>query len=163
MIARFVVVAACVVAASCGGSHTGTEVVLALDTVGPPRFVSHLEWMSGDWRSIVGDTLKEERWGEPLGGLMIGTGRTLTGKRGCFFEYLRIEDRPDGLVYVASPLGEGSTEFKFADGGPRRVRFENRQHDWPTAIEYELSDNGRMTARVSGPGKTEESVWERVR
>ncbi len=163
MIARLLAAAACAVGASCGDSQSRPEVALALEHVAPPRFVAQLAWMTGDWRSIEGDTLQEERWGEPLGGLMIGTGRTLIGSRARFFEYLRIEDRPDGLVYVASPLGRDSTDFTLTDGGPRRARFENPTHDWPTAIEYELRDDGRLTARVAGPGKTEEYVWDRVR
>jgi len=53
------------------------------------------------------------------------------------------------------------TEFALSAGGPRRVRFENPEHDWPTSIEYTLGADGRLTALVSGPERTETYVWHR--
>ncbi len=130
---------------------------------GPPRTAASLAWLAGEWSSIEGDTVQEERWSAPLGGILLGTGRTVIAGRARFFEYLRIEERPDGLVYVASPLGRGTTDFPLTDGGASRARFENPEHDWPTVIEYELRADGRLAARVSGPGKTEDYLWERAR
>lgn len=117
--------------------------------------------MAGDWRANEGDRLQEEHWIAPLGGILLGTARTVIAGKTRFFEYLRIEERADGLVYVASPLGRGATEFRLTDGSSRRARFENPAHDWPTSIEYELRADGRLVARVAGPGKSEEYVWER--
>jgi hypothetical protein len=135
----------------------------AVEVVGPPRTAADLAWMAGEWRAIEGETVQEERWSAPLGGILLGTGRTVIAGKARFFEYLRIEERPEGLVYVASPLGRGATDFALTDGSARRARFENPAHDWPTAIEYELRPDGRLAARVSGPGKTEDYVWERSR
>ncbi len=160
MSARLFAAFACVAAASCVGSPAETE---AAEVVGPPRTVAQLAWMSGEWSSSEGETVQQEHWSDPLGGILLGTGRTVIDGRARFFEYMRIEERADVLVYVASPLGRNTTDFTLTDGGPRRARFENPAHDWPTAIEYELRDDGRLTARVSGPGKTEEYVWDRVR
>jgi len=134
----------------------------AVEVVGPPKSAADLAWMSGTWTAVEGETIQEERWSLPLGGILLGTGRTVIGGRARFFEYLRIEERDGGLVYVASPLGRGTTDFRLTDGGSRRARFENPAHDWPTSIEYELRADGRLTARVGGPGKTEEYVWART-
>ncbi len=133
-----------------------------IEIVGPPKSAAELAWMSGTWTELEGDTIQEERWSSPLGGILLGTGRTVIGGRARFFEYLRIEERDGGLVYVASPLGRGATDFRLTDGGARRARFENPAHDWPTSIEYELRADGQLSARVSGPGKTEEYVWART-
>ncbi len=126
-----------------------------------PVHAYDLMWMTGTWRAYEGARMQEELWTAPLGGTLFGIGRTTSDGRTRFFEHLRIEERPDGLVYVASPLGRGETEFKLTGGGTRRARFENPAHDWPTSIEYALRDDGSMTATVSGPGRTEEYVWVR--
>lgn len=162
---RWFAAAACALAAGCAGTAAAPTAsdAAAIEVVGPPRTAEALAWMAGQWVAHEGDTLQEEAWSAPLGGLMLGHGRTVIGGRARFFEQLRIEERADGLVYVASPLGRGTTEFRLTDGGARRARFENPVHDWPTAIEYELRDDGGLTARVSGPGKTEEYAWQRAR
>lgn len=149
-----------VLAASCAAPAPAAS---AVESAGPPRTAADLAWMAGEWRAIEGETVQEERWSAPLGGILLGTGRTVIAGKARFFEYLRIEERPDGLVYVASPLGRGATDFPLTDGGAARARFENPAHDWPTAIEYELRADGRLAARVSGPGKTEDYLWERAR
>jgi len=152
--------AGCRTDAGTSGATQSTET--AIEVVGPPKSAADLAWMSGTWTAHEGDTIQEERWSTPLGGILLGTGRTVIGGRARFFEYLRIEERDGGLVYVASPLGRGTTDFRLTDGGARRARFENPAHDWPTSIEYELRADGQLTARVSGPGKTEEYVWSRT-
>jgi len=155
-------------AVSCAGTAPDREpppaepAPVAVERVGPPSASADLAWMAGEWRAVEGETVQEERWSAPLGGILLGTARTVIAGKARFFEYLRIEERADGLVYVASPLGRGTTEFRLTDGSARRARFENPAHDWPTAIEYELRADGRLTARVSGPGKSEEYVWARV-
>lgn len=161
----FAVAAAFALAAGCASTTTApaTPEESAIEVVGPPRTVSDLAWMAGTWVAHEGETTQEEAWSAPLGGLMLGHGRTVIGGRARFFEQLRIEERADGIVYVASPLGRASTEFRLTDGGVRRARFENPAHDWPTAIEYELRDDGSLAARVSGPGRTEEFAWKRQR
>jgi len=152
-------------AVSCGVSKPidARDGEPAIEVVGPPRTAADLAWMSGEWSATEGTSVQEERWSAPLGGILLGTARTVIDGKARFFEYLRIEERADGLVYVASPLGRSATEFRLTDGGANRARFENPAHDWPTAIEYELRADGRLTARVSGPGKSDEFVWDRAR
>ena len=52
-----------------------------------------------------GDVTVEEHWTAPSGGTMLAVGRTVKKERTLFFEFLRIETRKDGLVYVAQPKG----------------------------------------------------------
>jgi hypothetical protein len=164
-VAQTSVAIACAIVASCVSQPPPVDEGFAatLERIEPPRTTAQLAWMTGEWRAVEGDFVQEERWSTPLGGLMLGSGRTVIDGQARFFECLRIEERPEGLVYVASPLGRGTTEYPLTDGGPWRARFENPAHDWPTALEYELRADGRLAARVSGPGKKEEYVWDRVR
>ena len=83
------------------------------------------------------------------------------------FEYLRIEQRKDGIVYVASPGGRPPTDFPLADFGQDFALFANPEHDFPKEIRYELTKTGDLHARVSGDAggkeQAEEWTWKRVK
>lgn len=126
--------------------------------------LAELAWMAGHWGSEADGTRTEEVWLDPAGGIMPGLNRSVRAGR-TDFEYLRIEQRDDLLVYVASPGGGGTTEFPLKQLGPRSVVFENPEHDFPSAIRYELTPEGKLHVRASGdPGSGErvlEWTWEK--
>src|SRR5262249_13258104 len=137
-------------------------------------------WLAGSWITEQGAdaanrTINEEHWTQPAGGTMFGMNRTLTpGAQGAparttFFEYLRIESAPTGLVYLASPKGrQPPTPFKMVESSasPQRVVFENPQHDYPKRIIY-WRDGNLMHARIegdeNGTPQSEEWTWRRAR
>jgi hypothetical protein len=124
-----------------------------------------LAWLAGHWSAEKNGTRTEEVWLAPAGGLMLAMNRTVPSTGRAAFEYLRIELREEGPVYVASPGGKGATDFPLADFGERFVLFENPEHDFPQRIRYELDAAGALHARVSGDvaGKerSEEWTWKR--
>ena len=66
--------------------------------------ISDLAWIAGDWQMAPGGkSQSEEHWTAPAGGTMMGMSRTLAGDKTVEFEYLRIEQRTDGIYYVAHP------------------------------------------------------------
>jgi hypothetical protein len=112
--------------------------------------LADLAWLAGHWSSDTGSAATEEVWLAPAGGLMLAMNREVDKKKGrTSFEYLRIEERKDGPVYVASPSGRGATEFTLADFGERHVLFVNPSNDFPKAIRYELDSAGLLHARIS--------------
>jgi hypothetical protein len=123
--------------------------------------LADLAWLAGHWASDGSGTRTEEVWLAPGGGLMLAMNRTTPKAGRAAFEYLRIEERKEGLVYVASPSGKGATDFPLADVGERFVVFENAAHDFPQRIRYELDAAGALRARVSGTvgGKEEAQEW----
>ncbi len=60
--------------------------------------IDSLGWMCGTWEGFA-ESL--ESWMAPRDGLMLGVNRTLRVGKTPFFEFLRIEERPDGIVFVA--------------------------------------------------------------
>jgi hypothetical protein len=94
-----------------------------------------LDWMTGCWTHERYD--QREVWSEDLGGLKFGYGvnRDANGKV-TFFEDLRIENRPGGAVYIASPRGTAPTEFVETERTGLSITFENPDHDYPQKITY---------------------------
>lgn len=130
----------------------------------PVPGIDTLDWMGGYWEAEYEGVAMEEVWLEPRGGMMLGQHRDTRSGGRTFFEYLRIEERPDGLVYLASPLGRPALEFRLAKQSEQGVVFENPDHDFPQQIEYWLDPDGRLQARVASIDQAKEAtewVFER--
>jgi len=89
-----------------------------------------------------------ECWSAPRGGLMLGWNRSVRADGRGAFEFLRIADTADGVVYFASPGGREATPFRLAEAADRSVVFENPEHDFPQRILYRLGTDGVLHARV---------------
>ena len=116
-------------------------------------------FLEGEWTTDDGDV--REAWGPPRGGAMLGTSHTVAGGRTAFFEYVRIEARDTGLVYLASPLGRHPpTAFTLVESDRNRVVFENATHDFPQRVVYERKGD-RLDARIEGTegGKPRNESW----
>ena len=70
--------------------------------------VASLSWIAGAWQGKMGRAGIEEHWLPPKGRAMLGMSRTIAGGRMVMFEFLRIEQRPEGIFYVAQPNGRPS-------------------------------------------------------
>jgi hypothetical protein len=66
------------------------------------------------------------------------------------FEFLRIEERPDGLYYVAQPRGNPPTDFKLTRWAADEAVFENQPHDNPKLIRYRREADGSLMAETAG-------------
>ena len=120
-----------------------------------------IQWMVGHWAGTQNGVEMEELWTAPKGGVMLGLHRDVASGRPAFFEYLRIEERSDAVVYIASPRGEGATEFLLTSVDGETAVFENPDHDFPQRIIYRRVDD-RLIARVEGEvgGETKSREWE---
>lgn len=114
--------------------------------------IEKLGWMSGCWESVdkARDVRTSEHWMSPAGGSMIGMSRTVRGGRMTEYEFLRIENTPKGLAYIAHPKGAASdTAFHLARTASNEAIFENLAHDFPQRIIYKRSGDDLM-ARIEG-------------
>ena len=115
--------------------------------------LSDLAWLAGGWQGGMGKAQIEEHWIQPAGGTMLGLSRTVAGGRTVAFEFLRIESRADGAVYVAQPQGRPPVEFKLTQRSENRAVFENPQHDHPKIIRYSKEADGSLRAEIEGDEK----------
>jgi hypothetical protein len=107
-----------------------------------------LLWMAGSWAGEDEGVQMEEFWTAPRGGLLLGVHRDVPRSGEAFFEYLRIEDTPEGIFYVAGPGGGTETRFILTAMGKMCVVFENPKHDFPQRITYWIDSGGDLHARV---------------
>jgi hypothetical protein len=112
--------------------------------------LADLEWLAGHWAGESGGTLTEELWMAPGGGLMLGLNRSVPRSGRAAFEYLRIEESPQGLALLASPGGRAPTAFPLADFGADFVEFANPEHDFPQHLRYERSGDRLSVAAWAG-------------
>lgn len=134
--------------------------------------LNQLSWLAGSWvtdMQVQDHSVNEVHWTQPDGGSMIGMNRTITSAKTVFFEYLRIESTPTGVVYLASPKGrQPPTPFKMVENSatPPRTVFENPQHDYPKRIIYWRDGNilhGRIEGEQDGKLMSDEWTWHRAR
>src|SRR3954467_13450157 len=102
-------------------AFTHTLILIALLSIlcGPgaaqPKNVSlsDLAWMAGGWGMSNERISIEELWTSPAGGMLLAVERTIskTKNRVVEFEFLRLEDRPSGIFYVAQPNGQPPTDL----------------------------------------------------
>jgi Domain of unknown function (DUF6265) len=138
-----------------------------LSYAAPPRDVAELAWMAGSWQGSDGGLEMEEVWLPPKGGAMVGLHRDVAKGRMVSFEFLRIEQDGEGLVYLAMPKGRPATPFRLIESTKTRAVFSNPAHDFPQRVLYWLTQDGRLHAKIEGTqaGKpaSEEWSWSRVK
>ena len=123
----------------------------ALSSQDPPAATSveALDWLAGGWELEQDGAQVEEHWIAPKGGCLLGVGRTITQGKTVFFEFLRIEQRKDGLFYVAHPAARSpGTDFVLTSAKDGAWTFENPGHDFPKLIRYTREANGGLTAHL---------------
>jgi len=134
---------------------------LTLPLFGDPK-LTDLSWMTGHWAATIDGVQMEEVWLAPAGGLLVGMHRDISAKR-TSFEYQRIAETKDGIVYLAQPSGQPPTPFRLIESSANRVVFANPQHDFPKRILYWL-DGEKLCARVEGDGEDgEQWCWSRMK
>ena len=118
------------------------------------------QWMAGSWQGTSDNVKMEEHWTVPGGGVMLGMHRDVMPSGKFAFEFLRIEQKDDSLVYLAMPSGRPATPFPLKTMTDSRVVFENAEHDYPKRIIY-WRDGARLCARTEGTirGKEESEEW----
>jgi len=121
--------------------------------------IGELSWISGRWQSAGGRAQVEEHWTQPAGGSMLGMSRTVAGDKTVEFEYLRIEQRDDGIYYVAHPKARcPGTDFKLTRLSGQEAVFENPQHDFPKRIIYRRAEDS-LTATIDGGEGTKQTSY----
>jgi hypothetical protein len=123
--------------------------------------IDDLAWMAGSWSGTARGIEMEEHWTAPKGHSMVGLHRDVGKGRTMLYEFLRIEQRGDEMVYLSMPNGRSpATPFPLKEMSGTRVVFENPAHDFPQRIIY-WKDGADLRARIEGTmnGKAGSEEW----
>jgi hypothetical protein len=108
-------------------------------------------WLAGCWRLSRGATVVDEQWLPPLGGMMLGAGRTVRNGSVQEYEFLLIRLTPGGASYEAHPSGQEPATFT-STGSPDadEIVFENPAHDFPQRVGYRRVGGDSVVAWIEG-------------
>jgi hypothetical protein len=115
--------------------------------------IDRLAWIQGCWETSSPQRTIEEQWMAPLGGSMIGMGRTVRGGALVEYELVVIREQGDRLAYEAHPSGQPSAVFLSRTITDSMVLFENPEHDFPQTIGYQRKDSESLLAWIEGTDK----------
>jgi hypothetical protein len=112
--------------------------------------ISSAAWFAGCWERRAGALFTEEQWMSPRGGTMLGMSRTIREGKVAEYEYVRLFERGEKLVYQAMPPGQPPTEFTSTTVTEMLIVFENPAHDFPQRIIYRRQGSDSLIARIEG-------------
>jgi hypothetical protein len=138
------------------GAAAGAAVAQSPPAAADP--LAPLAWLDGCWRGLVNQREFREHWMPLRGGLLLGVSQTVMDGKSQGYEYLRIELRPDGIYYVATPSDAKEDAFRFVgrtvdttdDRNDEIFTFENPALDFPRRIIYRRGTGGWLYAHVEG-------------
>jgi hypothetical protein len=108
-------------------------------------------WLTGKWIGKYDSVPIFEQWKPAEGKVMVGRGGVLSGKDTAFAEQIQIEERADGLYYVASvPGNPAPASFKFTGFKNDTAVFEDPAHDFPQRVLYLKNEDGTFYACIDG-------------
>ncbi len=123
----------------------------------PCHSLTSVSWLNGHWQ-YQGDGQKvRESWWAVSENTMEGEGQTrTTSNERVSAETLRIVAMSNMVFYLAKvdsnllPIA-----FKLIDCESNRLVFENKEHDFPQTIIYQLVDDNHIHVKVLGKDNTQ--------
>jgi hypothetical protein len=116
-----------------------------------------LAWLSGCWWGDVNQHEFREYWHPLAGDAMVGVSRMVRNDKVLSYEYLRLEQRADGIYYVAAPKGKPETAFKYSgtakDANEETFTFTAPGTGFPTTLVYRRAGGGWLYIDVAGSAK----------
>lgn len=132
--------------------------LISISGISNAQSLNDLNWMAGYWTSSDDGTSMEELWTTSSGGMLIGVHRDVFANGRSSFEYLRIVETAEGIVYLASPGGRPPTPFKLKEHSTTMASFENLENDFPQRIIYTQKGN-TLTARIEDESGEKGMEW----
>ena len=117
--------------------------------VAQTRLIDRAVFLQGCWERRSGNRVVEEQWMRPRGGTMMGMSRTVRGDTVVEYEFVRLFERNEALIYAAQPSGQPPAEFTSTQIAEGAITFANPQHDFPQRVIYRLAGDS-LHARVEG-------------
>jgi hypothetical protein len=106
--------------------------------------------LTGIWEGTVGGDRYVEEWRQVDANIFEGRSTTWSGEKEVGQEQLRIISFAGHWLYLASPGGKSVTCFTRVSAEPDTWTFENKEHDFPKRIGYQLEGRDGLKAWIAG-------------
>lgn len=126
------------------------EASAALNSKSP---LQKLEWLLGYWSNETKGQMIGENWLKENDSLFQGFGYGLKEQDTIFRETLQITLLDNEIYYVPTVSGQNDNQpvlFRIIEIGENYFISENKNHDFPQIIRYELESPGVLLAVIEG-------------
>lgn len=111
---------------------------------------SIIKLFPGKWKMDIENAEIYEEWQLVNENELIGTNYSLENGIKIINENLWIKKFADQWAYIAVTFNENITLFALIEHSPKKIIFENKEHDFPQRISYEFHKGGKLTAAIEG-------------
>ena len=111
---------------------------------------SIIKLFPGKWKMDVENVEVYEEWQLVNENELIGISYSIEDGVINISENLYLKKFADQWAYVAVPKNQNIALFALIEHSPKKLLFENMEHDFPQKISYEFHKDGRMTAAIQG-------------
>ena len=120
-----------------------------------PLAMESMAWLEGCWQGNVNKRDFREVWLPYRGGMMLGVSQTVMEGKTIDYEYLRLENRSDGVYYVAAPSRKPEAAFRLTDASVDKedahtFTFSDPAREFPQRISYRRASEGWLYAELAG-------------
>lgn len=120
-----------------------------------PLAMESMAWLEGCWQGNVNKRDFREVWLPYRGGIMLGVSQTVMEGKTVDYEYLRLENRSDGVYYVAAPSRKPESAFKLTGASVDKedahtFTFSDPAREFPQRISYRRASEGWLYAELAG-------------
>lgn len=122
--------------------------------------IATLGWLAGNWEGDFEGVPFACHYTTPKGGVILSVSKEFRQDKSCFYEFEKFEALDNNIVMTPYPAGNISVPFTLIDYNPKikKAVFENKDHDFPTSITYELAAPDNLTILVAGPAEGEQKL-----
>jgi hypothetical protein len=125
-------------------------ILFAMPLLAGDPTINDVAFMSGCWAQSGAEKGSDEVWLRPAGGTMLGMGRTVKNEKSVTHEFMQIREGNGGLTFLANPSGQEAASFRMITLTKVKIVFENKEHDFPQRVIYELVAPDKLTGRIEG-------------
>jgi hypothetical protein len=104
----------------------------------------------GKWKMDIENAEVYEEWQVVNENELIGTSYSIEEGVKIVSENLYLKKFADQWAYVAVPKNQNIALFAIVEYSPKKITFENKEHDFPQRIIYEFHKGGKLTAAIEG-------------
>lgn len=125
-------------------------VIVSCGTMNKPDHQQFFEKLVGEWQ--LEDMPVVEKWSY-VDGQFIASVIVTSGADQMVTEEIEIIENEDGIFYEADVEDQNNGEpvlFKMISSDKNKIIFENKEHDFPQQITYELLNDNKLIATIEG-------------